>query len=140
MPETCVSAQVSGSFILLFIKQFLSYTDGMDVVNKYIETLEEPIKEQISHMYTIAREMAPDATAEMSYGMPALKYKGKGLISIMANKDFLSYYPFASVSSLGVDVSSFETTDGSIHFSTERPIPDELLRELLTARMKRIEN
>jgi uncharacterized protein YdhG (YjbR/CyaY superfamily) len=111
----------------------------MDVVNKYIETLEKPEKTQIAHMYAVAREVAPDSTAEMSYGMPALKYKGKGLVSIMVNKDFLSYYPFASVASLGVDVSSFETTDGSIHFSVEKPIPDSLLRELLTARMKRIE-
>ncbi|HJP80799.1 MAG TPA: DUF1801 domain-containing protein [Candidatus Saccharimonadales bacterium] len=111
----------------------------MDVVNKYIETLEEPKKSCVKHMYEIAREVAPDATAEMSYGMPALKYKGKGLVSIMANKEFLSYYPFASVGSLGVDISSFETTDGSIHFSVEKPISDDLLRSLLAARMKRIE-
>ena len=112
----------------------------MPVVDEYIANLAEPQKSVIGHMYEIVRQMAPDATQELSYAMPAFKYKGKGLIAIIANKQFMSVYPYASVKGLGLDLSAFECTTGSIHFTVDKPIGDDLLRQIITARMSQIEN
>ena len=68
----------------------------------------------------------PAATEELCYAMPAFTYQGKGLIAIMANKQFLSLYPFCSLDRLGLDLSTYETTKGSLHFSADRPLPDGL--------------
>ena len=62
----------------------------MTVIDDYLATLDTPTHDTVAHMYDIARELAPDTTEELSYNMPALKYKGKGLLAIMANKDFMS--------------------------------------------------
>jgi uncharacterized protein YdhG (YjbR/CyaY superfamily) len=110
----------------------------MSVIDEYLAQLSGPEKAIIEHMYGIVRQLAPDATEELSYAMPAFKYKGKGLVAIMANKKFLSLYPFGAVDKLGVDISAYEHTSGSIHFSVDKPIVDDMLRQIVTARLRQI--
>jgi uncharacterized protein YdhG (YjbR/CyaY superfamily) len=90
-------------------------------------------------MYAVVRELVPNVTEELSYAMPAFKYKGKGLVAIMSNKNFLSLYPFGAVEKLGLDLSAYEQTSGSVHFSTTNPISDELLQKIIAARMRQID-
>lgn len=112
----------------------------MSVIDNYLARLSGPEKTLIEHMYGIVRQMAPDATEELSYAMPAFKHKGKGLVAIMANKNFLSLYPFGAVDKLGIDLSAYECTTGSIHFSVDKPIPDDVLRRIVAARLQQINN
>ena len=111
----------------------------MTVIDDYLTQLHGPEKDMVNHMYTIVRQMVPNATEELSYAMPAFKYNGKGLVAIMVNENFMSLYPFGAVDKLGVDLSVYECTSGSIHFSVEKPISDELLRDIITARMHQID-
>ena len=110
----------------------------MSVIDDYLETLSGAEKATLAHMYGIVREMVPDATEELSYAMPAFKYKGKSLVAIMATKNFLSLYPFGNTANLGLDLSAFEGTKGSIHFSPENPISDALLQKIVQARIQQI--
>lgn len=99
-----------------------------------------PRKQLLSIFYALARQLVPNATEEMSYAMPSFKYKGKGLVAIMANKNFLSLYPFGSIEKLHVDVSDFEQTSGSVHFTTSKPISDKLFTEIIKARLGQIDS
>jgi len=111
----------------------------MSVVDDYLETLSGPEKQTVAHMYGVVRQMVPSATEELSYAMPAFKYNGKGLVAIMVNKDFMSLYPFGAVEKLGLNLSAYECTSGSIHFSVDKPISDELLQNILAAHMQQID-
>ena len=111
---------------------------SMSVIDDYLASRREPEKSTIEHLYSIVREMVPDATEELSYAMPAFKYKSYGLVAVMVTKRGLSLYPFCALQRLGLDLSNFETTNGSIHFSTEHPIPDDLLRSIISARVRLI--
>jgi uncharacterized protein YdhG (YjbR/CyaY superfamily) len=73
----------------------------MTVIDEYLASLSGKDKQVIEHMYAVVREMVPDATEELSYAMPAFKYKGKGLVAIMANKEFMGLYPFGNIENLG---------------------------------------
>jgi uncharacterized protein YdhG (YjbR/CyaY superfamily) len=110
----------------------------MTVIDNYLAGLNGDERKTIERLYDIVREAAPEATEELSYAMPAFKYKGKGLVAIMANQKFLSLYPFQAVDRLGLDLSAYECTSGSIHFSAKQSIPDELLRAIVTSRMRQI--
>jgi len=111
----------------------------MSVVDDYLVSLSGSEKATLEHMYAIVRQLVPEATEELSYAMPAFKYRGKGLVAILANKKFMSLYPFGAVQKLGLDISAYETTNGSIHFSHDNPIPDDLLKQIITIRLKQIE-
>ncbi len=110
----------------------------MSVIDDYLATLSLPEKAAVDHIYGIVRQLVPNATEEISYAMPAFKYKGKGLVAIMVNKNFLSLYPFCAVDGLGVDLSKFECTSGSVHFSPGKSIPDNLFRNIIMARLRQI--
>jgi len=107
----------------------------MSVIDDYAATLRDPEKAVLLHLYTVVREAVPDATEETYYAMPSFKYKGQGLVAIMANKAYLSLYPFCDTGRLGLDLEGFAGTKGSIHFTPDRPVPDDLLRRILAARI-----
>lgn len=111
----------------------------MSVIDEYVDGLSGQEKIIVEHMNHIIRLTVMSATEEKYYGMPSFKYKGKGLISILVNNRFLSLYPYCAVEKLKVDLSSYDVTKGSIHFSLDRPISDELLQQILHARREMIE-
>ena len=115
-------------------------TFGDQPVDEYIAMLSGAEQKAVQHVYDLARKLVPDAEQSVSYGMPCLKYHGKGLISVMANQKFLSLYPFSNLEAviLRSELEGFETTKGSLHFTLEHPVPDELLRRIITERALRI--
>jgi uncharacterized protein YdhG (YjbR/CyaY superfamily) len=112
----------------------------MTVIDDYLLTLSGQEQQIIAHMYDVVREMVPNATEELSYAMPAFKHKGKGLVAVISNKNFMSLYPFEAVKRLGLDLSAYECTSGSIHFTVDKPISDELFRDIVSSRKRHIES
>lgn len=109
----------------------------MSVIDDYLATLSGTEKDIVAHMYDVVREAVPNATEELSYAMPAFKHQGKAFIAIMVNKDFMSMYPFGAVEQLGLDLSNFECTSGSIHFTQQNPVSDDLLRKIIAASLRK---
>lgn len=107
-------------------------------VSEYVSSLTGAEQATIRRMYDQILGIIPEAEQGVSYGMPCLKYKGKAVVSIMVTKKFLSLYPFSAVKKLGLDLSEFETTSGSVHFSVDHPIPDQLLRKIVAGRLRQI--
>ena len=110
----------------------------MSVVDDYLATVPEPEHGILEHMYSVVRAQVPGATEELSYNMPAFKKDGKAFMAIMVNKQFMSVYPFGNLDRLGMDFSAYETTKGSLHFTAEKPISDELLKEIITTRLSQL--
>ena len=86
-------------------------------MTNYLSTIQGADRAALERIYMIARAVVPEAEEGLSYGMPALLYRGKGLISAMQTKKFLSVYPFsgAVVAATLDTLAGFETTTGSIH-------------------------
>ena len=82
-----------------------------------------------------ARELVPEAEQGMSYAMPALKHRGRGLIAIMPTRAGYSAYPFSGVvvALLVAEHPGLEHTKGSIHFTRERPLPMDVLERMVLA-------
>lgn len=113
----------------------------MGDVADYLATVEEPYRAELARVYAVAAEVVPEATEGTSYAMAALIYRGKGLIATVRAKKFLSLYPYSGsvLADLAADLTDFETTSGSLHFSVEHPVPDELLRRIVELRRAEID-
>ena len=113
----------------------------MDEVTAYLDTIDGVDRDALEHVYSIARAIVPEAEEGTSYGMPALLYRGKGLIATLRTKNFLSLYPYsgAVVASVGDALAGFETTSGSIHYSADHPVPDAVVRRIVQARRAEID-
>src|SRR4051812_8424622 len=75
---------------------------AMGSVDDYLTELVQSDQDAIAHVYDLARDLVPEAEQGRGYGMPALVYRGKPLISVMRAKKHIGVYPFspAAVSSV----------------------------------------
>ncbi|HEY5221790.1 MAG TPA: DUF1801 domain-containing protein [Microbacteriaceae bacterium] len=113
----------------------------MGAVSEYLETIDGPDRDALERVYSIARDIIPEAEEGLSYAMAALLYRSKGLIASLRAKNFLSLYPYSGnvIHAVVDDVPGFETTTGSIHYSADRQLPEAVLRRIVTLRRAEIE-
>lgn len=113
----------------------------MSELSDYLAELPEPQRTAIAAVYDRVRELVPDAIDGVGYGMPALRYRGKPLLSVMSAKGHLGLYPFspAALDIVRDDLSEFSLAKGTVRFTAERPLPAEVLDRLIAARVAEIE-
>lgn len=118
-----------------------AYSRGVGEITGYLSTVDGVDRGVLERVYAIARDAVPEAQEGTSYGMPALLYRGKGLIATLRTKKFLSLYPYsgAVLASLSDALAGFEMTSGSVHYSAEHPLPDAVVRRIVEARRAEID-
>ena len=82
----------------------------------------------------------PDAEEAIVYGMPALKHAGKPFLGFNAHKHHIGIYPYsaATIEALADQLREYETSRGAIRVPLDKPIPERLLRKLISLRLKAI--
>ena len=113
----------------------------MGTVTEYLAGVDERDRSALEHVIALAREVVPDAEEGTSYGMPALLYRGKALLSAMAAAKHLAVYPFspAAVSAVEPRLEGWSHAKGTIRFSSDHPLPDGVVRDLVTRRVEQID-
>ena len=113
----------------------------MSEIDDYLVTVAPDQRAALERVVDLARRTVPDAVDGRSYGMPALKYAGKGLIGILAAKDHLSVFPFspAAVDAVRDRLPGFSLSKGTIRFSVAQPLPDDVVRDLVALRRGEID-
>ncbi|HYJ48303.1 MAG TPA: DUF1801 domain-containing protein [Microbacterium sp.] len=116
----------------------------MGTVDDYLSDLDSVDREVVDRVYALAREVVPEAEQGKGYGMPALVYRGKPLISVMRAKKHIGLYPFSpdAVSAVAADVEAVTGTGldkGTIRFQPEHPLPDDVVRTLVRRRRDQID-
>lgn len=111
----------------------------MSVIDEYLEKVSEPQKAALERVRKIVKEFVPDATEVISYGMPGFKYKGKYLFGFAPFKDHMSIFPAANpVEIMKEKLSNFKLSKGTVQFTIENPIPESIIQELVSVRIKDI--
>ena len=79
---------------------------------------------------------APDAEEVISYSMPAFRYQGM-LVYYAAFKDHCSFFvgSVATQRKFAAALKTFAARKGTIHFTPERPLPAELVKRIVKARI-----
>ncbi|MGN7149983.1 iron chaperone [Arthrobacter sp. SAFR-179] len=112
----------------------------MGAVDQALALIEEPDRSCLQHVVELARTLAPDATEGMSYGMPALKLDGKPLVAAVATAKHLSIFPFSSavVEAVADRLEGYSLSKGTIRFTADHPVPDDVLADILRRRIAEI--
>ena len=79
----------------------------------------------------------PDAEQTFNYAMPMIRYQGKMLVGFAAYKNHCSLFPCSGSTVLFFkdELKKFETTKGSIHFTTDKPLPLALIKKITKYRI-----
>lgn len=113
----------------------------MGTVDDYLAGLDPADAAVVGHVYAVAREVVPDATQGLGYGMPALVHHGKPLLSVMRAAKHVGVYPFSAqaVEAVRPLLPRHDLAKGTIRFQPDDPLPDDAVRALVTARLAQID-
>ncbi len=113
----------------------------MGTVDDYLASLDDTARPTVEHIYSIARETVPDAEQGLGYGMPALVYRGKPLLSVMRAKAHVGIYPFSpdAITAVSDLLDGVDHAKGTIRTPVDTPLPDDLIRRLVTERRAQID-
>ncbi len=104
----------------------------MTAVDEYLSTFSEPQRKAMEHVRHIALEIVPTATEGIGYGIPVLKHEGKYLIGFAPFKNHLSIFPGSEpIEILKSELGDYKLAKGTIQFTLDKPIPDDLLRKII---------
>ena len=112
----------------------------MGELTDYLATLSEGDRSALAHVRDLALEECAEAEEGRSYGMAALRFRGKPLLGFVAAKTHLSIFPFSpdAVEAVATELAGFSLSKGTIRFSADRPLPDDVVRELVRVRVAQI--
>lgn len=113
--------------------------DGKAVA-AYLAALPKESRTALQKLRKDIKAAAPEAVELIAWGMPAFK-QGKLLVGYAAFKDHCSFFPMSAEVTRrhAAELRKYETTKGTIHFSTSKPLPAALVRRLVRARIAEIE-
>ncbi|WP_396667826.1 iron chaperone [Microbacterium sp. R86528] len=113
----------------------------MGTVDDYLAEQTENDRVVIEHVYDIARDLVPDVEQGKGYGMPALVYKGKSLISVMRTAKHIGVYPFSpeAIAAAADELVGFDRDKGTVRFQPDNPIPDAAVRTMVHTRRAQID-
>lgn len=107
----------------------------MSITDEYIAGLDEPQKTILASLCHVIQEVAPDATAAYSYGVPGFRYKDKFMIGFAANKTFMSIYPGSTaIAAHTAQLEDFACSKGAVRFTADKPISEPILRQIVEYR------
>jgi uncharacterized protein YdhG (YjbR/CyaY superfamily) len=113
---------------------------GPKTVDEYLAGVPEPARTTLEKVRATIRSVVPAETSELiSYKIPAFKYK-QVLVWYAAFSGHCSFFPTAGVIEKFKDeLQPFRKSKGTIHFTTERPLPATLVKKLVKARLAQVE-
>lgn len=112
----------------------------MSAMDDYLAGLAPAQKEALENVRVVVARVVPDAAEGVSYGMPAFLYAGRPLLGFRAAKRHLSVFPFSpsAVEAVSDRLEGFDLSKGTIRFSPEEPLPEDVLADVVRARKREI--
>ncbi len=105
-------------------------------IDEYILMFPPEVRHILQEFRQSIKEAAPEAEEVISYRMPAFRQKGI-LVWFAAFKDHIGFFPkTSSVEAFQNRLAGYEVSKGTIRFPLNKPIPLDLVREIVRFRLK----
>lgn len=103
-------------------------------IDEYISTFPEEVQEKLKKIRQTIRNAAPEAKEVISYQMPTFRLHGI-LVHFAAFKNHISFFPTPSaIEEFKKELSPYETSKGTIKFPKNKPIPFNLITDIVKFR------
>jgi len=110
-------------------------------IDDYLAKLDEPKRATLQKLRQTILDMLPDAEEVISYGMPAFRLNGRVIVGFAAFKNHLAYLPHSGsvFNELRDELAAYTSTEGSLHFPIDKPLPKALVKKLIAVRLRQVE-
>ena len=95
----------------------------------------------LQQILDLALAEVPEAEEGVSYGVPALRHRGKPLIGVKVSAGHLSLFPFSAevVAAVADRLPGYSLSKGTIRFTAAQPVPADVTRRIVALRKAEIE-
>jgi uncharacterized protein YdhG (YjbR/CyaY superfamily) len=105
-------------------------------IDEYIMSYPKRVQIILEELRQAIKEAAPQAEEVISYQMPAFK-QNSILVWFAAFKNHIGFFPKVSaIEAFKEQLSSYQTSKGTIQFPINDPIPFHLVKEIVQFRVK----
>src|SRR4051794_36739199 len=110
------------------------------LIDDYIAALPDDQASALAALRATVAAAAPEAVEAVSYSMPAFKLYKQVFVYYAAFKDHLSLFPASGsvIDKLDTELQAYFTGKGTVQFTPERPLPDDLVRQIVAIRRDEI--
>jgi uncharacterized protein YdhG (YjbR/CyaY superfamily) len=104
-------------------------------IDEYIASFDTGTQALLEQFRGVVKQVAPEATETISYGMPAFKQNGM-LVWFAAHTNHIGFYPRVSaIERFKKELSGYKSAKGSVQFPMNKPLPLELIRQIVQFRL-----
>lgn len=106
-------------------------------IDEYIAAFPTEVQSVLEQVRVAIKEVAPDAKETISYSMPAFTLGKRQLVYFAAFKQHIGFYALPSGNEeFQKEIAGYKTGKGSIQFPLDKPMPIELIKKIVTYRVK----
>ena len=108
----------------------------IETVEQYLESQPAPVQRRLEELRALIKAAAPDATEGISHGVPGFRLVSP-LVGYGAAKEHIGFYVMdpAVIESFEADLTDYKTSKGSISLPMDGPLPDDLIANIVKARV-----
>ncbi len=107
-----------------------------ETIDEYIASFPKDVQVILEKFRQAIKDAAPEAEEAISYRMPAFKQNGI-LVWFAAFKNHIGFYPkISAMEAFKEKLSAYQTSKGTIQFPINKPIPFDLIKEIVRFRVK----
>ncbi|MBE2182692.1 MAG: DUF1801 domain-containing protein [Anaerolineae bacterium] len=108
-------------------------------IDEYIADFPDNVQSMLQEIRKTIHTAAPEATETIRYTMPTFKLNGKNLIFFAAFKNHIGFYPAPQdIESFKARLSAFKGSKGGVQFPLNRPIPADLVTDIVNFQVAEI--
>lgn len=109
----------------------------MNEIDTYIKGFPTEVQERLIAIRDIVREIAPHATERICMRMPTYDLNGKWLVHFAGFAKHIGFYPQPEgIIAFRDKLTDYKTTKGTIQFPLNKPLPLDLIREIVKFRVE----
>ena len=109
----------------------------MNEVEEYIEGFPPEVQERLKKVREIIHELAPEASERICMGIPTYDLNGKWLVHFAGFKKHIGFYPQPEgIEAFREQLKDFKTSKGTIQFPLTKPLPEELIGDIVKYRVE----
>ena len=109
----------------------------MGDVDAYLTEQPADVRAGLQHIADLVLEVAPEAGQGTSYGAPAFRHGGRPLLGFSVAKNHLNLFVFspAVIERVADRLDGFTLTKGTVQFTADHPVPDDVVRDMVRYRL-----
>lgn len=111
--------------------------NDFETVDEYIQSFPKKTQVQLKSIRAVIKSIAPEASEQISYCMPAYKVNKKPLVYFGGYEKHIGFYATPNTHiKFSKQLSKYKQGKGSVQFPIDAPLPIELITKMIQFKLK----